>query len=191
MPKTSPHSILRPLLAALLCLLLNATGPAAAQATGASKDTPWDSLMPKDWDPMKQFREFGAGAGVIDDASPKARNLMRELREVWDNAPTNTQMNGERVRLPGYIVPLEEAHGELKEFLLVPYYGACIHSPPPPSNQIVHVVSPQPLKGLRSMDAVWVSGTLKVQRQDSAMGVAGYQILRPAVERYVAPAPQR
>jgi hypothetical protein len=111
--------------------------------------------------------------------------MMRRLREVWDNAPTNPKMDGVRVRLPGYVVPLEEVKGELKEFLLVPYFGACIHSPPPPANQIVHVVSAQPLKGWRTMDAVWVNGTLKAARSDSAMGASAYVIQNPVVERYV------
>jgi hypothetical protein len=89
------------------------------------------------------------------------------------------------VRLPGYVVPLEEVKGELKEFLLVPYFGACIHSPPPPANQIVHVVSSTPLKGWRTMDAVWVNGTLNAARGDTAMGASGYRIADPVVERYV------
>ena len=74
--------------------------------------------------------------------------MMRQMRELWDNAPTNPKMDGARVRLPGYVVPLEEVKGELKEFLLVPYFGACIHSPPPPANQIVHVTSQHAAEGL-------------------------------------------
>ena len=51
------------------------------------------------------------------------------------------------VRLPGYVVPLANAQdGRLTEFLFVPYYGACIHVPPPPPNQIVHVVLPRPIE---------------------------------------------
>jgi hypothetical protein len=140
--------------------------------------------MPKDWDPMKEFRV--GDAALVPEGSVKERNLMRQMREVWDNAPTNPKMDGAQVRLPGYVVPLEEFKGELKEFLLVPYFGACVHSPPPPSNQIVHVIASPPLKGVRTMDAVWVSGTLTVQRTDSAMGVSSYQIKTPAVEPYVA-----
>ncbi len=157
---------------------------ANAQATStATKETSWESLMPKGWDPMK---EFGIGdAGIVTEGSAKERNLMRQMREIWDNAPTNPKMDGAPVRLPGYVVPLEEVKGELKEFLLVPYFGACVHSPPPPSNQIVHVVASPALKGVRTMDAVWVSGTLAVQRTDSAMGASSYQIKAPAVEPYV------
>jgi hypothetical protein len=152
-------------------------------ADPAAKETPWEDLMPKDWDPMKEFS--AADIGLAPEGSVKERNMMRRMRELWDSAPTNPKMDGTRVRLPGYVVPLEEVKGDLKEFLLVPYFGACIHSPPPPANQIVHVTASTPLKGWRTMDAVWVAGTLKAARADTAMGASGYQIADPVVERYV------
>jgi len=163
--------------------LLGTLGRSMA-ADPAPKETTWEELMPKDWDPMKEFR--AGDTALVPEGSVKERNLMARMRELWDNAPTNPKMDGTRVRLPGYVVPLEELKGELKEFLLVPYFGACIHSPPPPANQIVHVTSSTPLKGWRTMDAVWVSGTLKATRSDSAMGASGYRIADPVVERYVA-----
>jgi uncharacterized protein len=167
--------------AALAAPLLAAAGRAAA--TESPKETTWEELMPKDWDPMKEFR--AGDVGLVQEGSVKERNMMRQMRELWDSAPTNPKMDGARVRLPGYVVPLEEVKGELKEFLLVPYFGACIHSPPPPANQIVHVTSSTPLKGWRTMDAVWVNGTLKSSRADTAMGASGYLIADPVVERYV------
>lgn len=167
----------RALLAAGLALA------AAAARAADPAETAWESLMPKDWDPLKKFRLGDAGA--LADGSQRANEMLREMREIWDNAPTVPALDGARVRLPGYVVPLEEVKGELKEFLLVPYFGACIHSPPPPANQIVHVVSAQPLKGVRTMDAVWVAGTLRIARTDSAMGTSGYTIGDPKVERYV------
>jgi hypothetical protein len=167
---------------ALAVPLLGRLGLARA-ADPAPKETSWEELMPKDWDPMKELR--AGDLGLVQEGSVKERNMMRQMREIWDNAPTNPKMDGARVRLPGYVVPLEEVKGELKEFLLVPYFGACIHSPPPPANQIVHVVSSTPLKGWRTMDAVWVNGTLKSSRADTAMGASGYLIADPVVERYV------
>jgi hypothetical protein len=35
------------------------------------------------------------------------------------------------------------------------------------------------------MDAMWVNGTIKAARTDSAMGASGYTIADPVVERYV------
>ncbi|HMO45771.1 MAG TPA: DUF3299 domain-containing protein [Rubrivivax sp.] len=180
---TSPSTLTR---RRWLVLALAAPGLAAA-AGPAAQETSWDELMPKDWDPIKEMRL--GDIGLVREGSAKERELMRQMREVWDHAPTNPKMHGARVRLPGYVVPLEEVKGELKEFLLVPYFGACIHTPPPPANQIVHVLSAKPLKGWRTMDAVWVDGTLQAARSDSAMGASGYSISDPVVERY-APRPR-
>lgn len=73
---------------------------------------------------------------------------------------TNPELIGQRVRLSGYLLPLEFDGGEVSEFLLVPFVGACIHVPPPPPNQIVHVV----LDGRYAADSVYapvtVTGTL-------------------------------
>jgi hypothetical protein len=73
----------------------------------------------------------------------------------------------------------------MKEFLLVPYFGACIHSPPPPANQIIHVLPKSPAKGLRSMDTVWITGRVTTQRTDSFMGAASYRIEATEVSPYV------
>ena len=170
-------------------VLLLAGSPAQAQtassAQTAVRETLWDDLVPPGWDPMKRFRD--ARLNALPDSDPRVQEMMLELREAWDKAPVNPRMDGATVRLPGYVVPLEEVKGELQEFLVVPYFGACIHSPPPPANQIVHVAGARAPKGLRTMDAVWVTGVLKAQRLDSVMGVSGYQIQGAQVERYVAP----
>ena len=113
------------------------------------------------------------------------------VREAADNAPPNAALAGSQIRIAGFVVPLDEARGEISEFLLVPYFGACIHSPPPPANQIIHVKNAAPsqrLQGMRSMDVVWVSGTLQINRADTMMGVSGYHVSAESVTRYTAAA---
>lgn len=158
-----------------------AAGPVVSAAL---PETKWEELVPKDWDPTQRFRSGNLGA--LSDTDPKVLQMMREMRETWDNAPTNGKLDGTTVRLPGYVVPLDEVNGQIKEFLLVPYFGACIHTPPPPANQIVWVVPAKPAAGFRSMDTVWVSGTLKAVRGSSAMGSTGYRLDAQLVERYKA-----
>lgn len=179
---------LLPLLAALLLALPAAQAqdkatpkPPAARAGYA--EISWDDLVPKDWDPLKQFKDMNFG--LLNDADPRAAAALKKMREVWDNAPTNHTMDGRTVRIPGYVVPLEEGKNGMTEFLLVPYFGACIHTPPPPSNQIIHVRPKEPAKGLKSMDAVWVDGTLKTLRSDTFMGASGYRMDAIGFERYV------
>jgi uncharacterized protein len=156
--------------------------PAPARVAGFQPIT-WDQLVPKDWDPMKELA--GTDLNMLQDGDPRAMQMMRRIREVWDNAPVNPALVGQAVRIPGFVVPLEETKEGLKEFLLVPYFGACIHSPPPPSNQIIHVLPKSVAKGVRSMDTVWISGTLATLRTDSYMGAASYRIDAQIVEPYV------
>ena len=176
--------------AALLgsCLV---SAPARAQPSpkpgpGGYTELRWDDLVPKGWDPMKGLRDKGINPNALIDGDPRTEELMRQMRERWDNAPTEPTLDGARVKLPGYLVPLDEVAAGLTEFLLVPYFGACIHTPPPPANQIVRVVPVKPAPGWRSMDTVWVSGTLTAVRGNSAMGNTGYRLDAQVVERYKA-----
>jgi hypothetical protein len=165
--------------------MLDVSGTLAADKAATFRTVTWEELVPKDWDPLKQFRD--KNTALIREGSARELALMREMRDIWDNAPTRNDLDGTKLRLPGYVVPLEQSRGEIKEFLLVPYFGACIHSPPPPANQIVYVVLTSP-KPLRTMDVVWVSGTMKTKRQDSPWGMSGYSMDGSAVEPYRAPA---
>jgi hypothetical protein len=151
-------------------------------ATGTPRTITWDILVPQGWEPFKEFKDMNFQA--MDDGDPKAAAMLKKMRDVWDNAPVNSAIVGQQVRIPGFVVPLEDTKDGMKEFLLVPYFGACIHSPPPPANQIVHVLPKSPAKGLRSMDAVWITGTLATVRTDSYMGAASYRIEALSVAPY-------
>jgi hypothetical protein len=154
---------------------------AAKPAAGQPRLISWEELVPKDWDPMKEFK--GMDLSKLQDGDPRANELLMKMQEVSNNAPTNPEMNGVEVKIPGFIVPLEENKGEVTEFLLVPYFGACIHTPPPPANQILHVRPRQGAK-FRAMDTVWVTGKLQTLRNDSMMGVSGYHVTAESVTKY-------
>ncbi|MEP6763926.1 MAG: DUF3299 domain-containing protein [Gemmatimonadaceae bacterium] len=96
------------------------------------------------------------------------------------------KLDGKLVRIPGFVVPLDDFQEDGAEFLLVPYYGACVHTPPPPPNQIVMVE----MDGRKSIklglfDAVWMSGRLKISAVESPYGQVGYQLVGMKVEKYV------
>lgn len=163
--------------------------PAAAanQASGPFEDIAWFALEPKGWDPEQMAID---GAAALSDADPRAVEAMQRLRDSWDNAPVEPSMHGRRIRIAGFVVPLEGEADSLTEFLLVPYYGACIHAPPPPANQVIHVIAEPALSGVKVMDAVWVSGTLEVararmdQQSGGLVGSAGYRMRVHAVSPY-------
>ena len=137
-------------LAAALAMALGAAGqPLAAQ--GDVRDLEWEELMPEDWDPFTGLEALmGDEVQGLADGSAQADRLMNAYREAVRSAPVVGELDGQRIRLPGFVVPLDFEGTETSEFLLVPYFGACIHVPPPPSNQIVYVetVAGYPLKEL-------------------------------------------
>jgi hypothetical protein len=98
---------------------------------------------------------------------------------------TLKKLEGKRVRVPGFVVPLDDFQDEGAEFLLVPYYGACVHTPPPPPNQIVFVemAGKKPVK-LALFDAVWMEGRLKINTIESPYGAVGYQLEGMSVKPY-------
>ena len=161
----------------------NVIGAAMAQPAGEFRQITWHALAPKGWDPTKDLK--GVDTGAVLDNSADAMAIMEAMQAASDNAPTVAAMHGTRIKIGGYIVPLEGSSAELRDFLLVPYFGACIHTPPPPANQIVRVVPSSPLKGYGMMQPVWVSGTLKVNRKASDMGTSGYELALSAIEPYV------
>jgi hypothetical protein len=82
------------------------------------------------------------------------------------NGSTKTMpiLNGQKVKLPGYVVPVEtNDSGEMTEFFFVPYFGACIHVPPPPPNQILYVRLKKGVKQPEIWDPYWVKGTIKIE----------------------------
>lgn len=94
-------------------------------------------------------------------------------------------VDGQTIRVAGYIVPLDDDQRELSEFLLVPYVGACIHTPPPPANQMIYV---KMTRGERArfglMDGVWVTGKLFIGRRGSPYGPTFYAMTATGVAEY-------
>lgn len=95
-----------------------------------------------------------------------------------------SELNGSKVKIPGFVIPLEGDENTVTEFLLVPYFGACIHVPPPPPNQIVYVKFPQGAPVQQLWDVVYVIGTLKTQIVSVDIAETGYLIEGEALADY-------
>ena len=104
------------------------------------------------------------------------------------------ELNGQHVRIPGYLLPLDVSSDTVTEFLLVPFIGACIHVPPPPKNQIIHVNVLQKggYRNTKLYEPVWVTGKIDIQSinkdlylVDGSTGVdIGYAMQDKRVEPY-------
>ena len=147
------------------------------------QETRWEELIPLSWHPEKALE--GMNVDELSDDDPRAVKAMEAFMAEWRKAPTNPEMQGRLVRLPGFVAPLDwNDVNALKEFLLVPYFGACIHVPPPPANQIVHVTLDEARAGLESMTAIWVYGEITLERHEADMGTSGYAMRADHVEPY-------
>ncbi|MEO1251331.1 MAG: DUF3299 domain-containing protein [Pseudomonadota bacterium] len=95
------------------------------------------------------------------------------------------ELEGVLVRVPGFVLPFEySASGKISEFLLVPYFGACIHTPPPPPNQMVYVKSEAPADLGQRWNAIWAIGVLRTQKHLNQLGDAAYTLELQRWEEY-------
>ena len=172
-------SVMRRALLALL--LLTATPLWAAQP----KELTWSEMIPPDAAPevpdIAPMHDLSQLGNLDPEAAPAAKQDL-------PNAPDVPALNGQHVRLPGYIVPLEvNEDGRTTDFLLVPYFGACIHVPPPPSNQIVHVTSKVGVKLEELYQPYWIEGAMQVKPSTSELADAGYQMDAQKIYVYELP----
>ena len=108
------------------------------------------------------------------------------------NRRVDDGLDGQLVRIPGYALPLEFAGIAVKEFLLVPYFGACIHVPPPPLNQMVFVTLDEPYVVNELFAPVWITGRMSVERSTKSLSyvdgraslVTGYTLAGTEIEPY-------
>ncbi len=159
---------------------------AALAATENARELKWEDLMPIDWNPETVLEKAldGKQASELMDSSPEAQRLLLDYMSAMSTAPVVEELDGQYVQLAGFVLPLEFGGYEVTEFLLVPYFGACIHVPPPPANQIVYVKTKKayPITGV--FDSVQVTGTLKAQAYLNLLGDAGYTMEVSKVEPY-------
>ncbi|KRW57853.1 DUF3299 domain-containing protein [Pseudomonas sp. TTU2014-080ASC] len=157
----------RSLLAALLALVIPLANADVRQLS-------WEEMVPPEAPPQvvepTPLHDLSQLANALSESGPAA------LQQSPD-APVVQALDGQAVKLPGYIVPLDVTEeGRVIEFLLVPYFGACIHVPPPPSNQIVHVTSELGVRLDALYEPFWIEGPLKVEHSSSELAEAGYKM---------------
>jgi hypothetical protein len=112
--------------------------------------------------------------------------MLRGLNyKTGDKSAELKEIDGKIVRIPGFMVPLEDESEVITEFLLVPYQGACVHTPPPPPNQIVEVKMEGGKKAKFDFwNPVWVRGKLEIQTVRSPYGDVSYKLTGMTIEPY-------
>jgi uncharacterized protein len=179
---------------ALLILAVMACCGQPAGAADPPKTITWATLVPAEVPQARPPKTFFSGAtpGQANPATAGHDQATVPGDGKWMSgagkplstapAPVVAALNGQRVRIGGYVVPLDFDATKVTEFLLVPFVGACIHVPPPPANQIVYVKAPQGVTLKGQFDPVYVTGMLSTEAQFTGLADTGYSLAAEAVD---------
>ena len=184
---------------ALLCLLFLSAGCEQA-GTGVAKpstdfnEIEWTDLIPAAelealMNPPDYLSQIVDGSSEDQIDSQIQTTFEEAPQSAYDMALVSTNVvedfDDQNIKLPGFIVPLEfDENFVLTEFFLVPYFGACLHTPPPPPNQIIFVKHPDGF-ALESIEQpYWISGLLTTDSETNDMAHAAYSMTAMNISPY-------
>jgi len=151
--------------------------PGPQAPVGAARELDWDELLPQD----VRARFSGGPPPPTHDTLGEGGLAAQQMMDF----SINKALDGALIKIPGFIVPLDVGKdGLVTDFFLVPYFGACIHVPPPPPNQIVHVRISKGIALDSIYEAYWITGRMKVVNKSTRLGAAAYQLAASDVEIY-------
>ncbi|AIW15187.1 DUF3299 domain-containing protein [Vibrio tubiashii] len=159
----------------LLMIVMTVMTLGLASVSSHAEDTltlEWIDLIPES--ERNQFDSYGMPA-IDHSGGSMEQSMVGSVRQ---------ELNGSKVKIPGFVIPLEGDANMVTEFLLVPYFGACIHVPPPPPNQIIYVNFPKGAPVQQLWDVVYVIGTLKTETVSHELAQTGYVIQGTEIAEY-------
>lgn len=154
----------------------------------------WTDLIPEDdlealLNPPEYIMDIEDGS-LEDQISGQIQNTLSaatddRYQQALVSTRVKSEMDGAKIRVPGFVVPLEFNDDQIvTQFFLVPYFGACLHMPPPPPNQIILVDSPQGIKIEYLGTPFWVSGELSTSITENAVATSAYSLKMSEYELY-------
>tara|TARA_R110002124_G_scaffold274740_1_gene444757 strand:+ start:871 stop:1452 length:582 start_codon:yes stop_codon:yes gene_type:complete len=171
---------------ALLLIIILPNVAHAEQASESYQEIEWIALIPKDdLDALMNPPDYLLG--IEDGSEQDSVEALNEKEGVdentkrFQNALSSTRVidtyADKRIRIPGFIVPLQSDDSQqVTEFFIVPYFGACLHMPPPPPNQIIHSKAPQGIQLDSLYDPFWFEGTLVIDTEENSLGTSAYRL---------------
>lgn len=123
---------------------------------------------------------------AISDANKQvSENKQRDWRDALTSTRVRPEYNNKKVRIAGYIVPIEYNDNQvITEFFLVPYFGACIHVPPPPPNQLIYIKHPKGFQLQELYTPFWVEGTILLETWENDLGLSSYSMRNVKLTEY-------
>lgn len=168
-----------------------------AQGTASSQQprtVDWTALIPEDdlealLNPPDYITDIEDGS-LEDQVSDELHNALAAASDdryqaALASTKIRPELDGQTIRLPGFVVPLEYGdERRVTQFFLVPYFGACIHLPPPPPNQVVWVDYPQGLELPDLYQPFWISGVLTTSMTKNSEATSAYAMTVQSYEMY-------
>lgn len=154
----------------------------------------WPDLMPPEvlailLNPPEYIAEIEDGSAEDQISSQMKSAVNQSEEDAYQQALVSTDVNenldGALIRIPGFVVPLEfDEEQTISQFFLVPYFGACLHMPPPPPNQIILVNAPKGIQMSALYDPFWIEGQLSTNFQENDMATSAYAMQLQRIEPY-------
>lgn len=167
-------------------IMIATSAPAFSGDAQSYEEIDWTELMPaEDLSALLNRPAFlddiadGSAQDSLD--SFQQRQLEDEQAQQYQAALSSTRViqgfDGKAIRIPGFIVPLAQNEDkEVTRFFIVPYFGACLHMPPPPPNQILYVESEQGIALENLYDPYWFEGVVSIEQKVDAIGTSAYSL---------------
>lgn len=166
------------------CLSLGSAG--CGQADPETERIGWPQLLPLGWPAEHYFGAFRQEE-VGDDWSeddPRALAVLQRLKALSRQVPTAAAWENRRVEIAGFAVMYGDDQLLLDRFFLAPYQGACVHRPPPPGNQLIHVRMAQPIPLLHAAYPLLMRGRLRLQDTDHPQAFSRYALVDASYEHF-------
>ena len=154
----------------------------------------WPDLMPPEvlailLNPPEYIAEIEDGSAEDQISSQMKSAVNQSEEDAYQQALVSTDVNenldGAMIRIPGFVVPLEfDEEQTISQFFLVPYFGACLHMPPPPPNQIILVNAPKGIQMSALYDPFCIEGQLSTSFQENDMATSAYAMRLQRIEPY-------
>jgi len=186
----------------MLSILVSGANAADDSDDSVSNDTDnlifetieWPDLMPPEvlailLNPPEYIAEIEDGSAEDQISSQMKSAVNQSEEDAYQQALVSTDVNenldGAMIRIPGFVVPLEfDEEQTISQFFLVPYFGACLHMPPPPPNQIIRVNAPKGIQMSALYDPFWIEGQLSTSFQENDMATSAYAMRLQRIEPY-------
>jgi len=165
----------------------------AEEKNSPYKTIEWTDLLSKEdllalMDPPEELNNFEDGS-IEDQISNQLFNALtlagdNRYQQALISTKVRSEYDQQKVRIAGFVVPITADGLSVTEFFLVPYYGACIHVPPPPPNQLIFSQFPESIKIDDMYYPYWVEGTLSTTLTENNLATSAYSLKVDNITKY-------